>query len=100
MQRLLFSLTVDADVWQEDDVFVSHCPALDVYSQGDTEQEARTNLVEALQLFIEVCYEHGTLDAVMKERGFTVDQEALAPDGASAASGLKHPITVPVALHA
>lgn len=100
MQRVLFSLTVDAEIWEEDDVFVSHCPALDVYSQGDTEKDARTNLVEALQLFVESCYERGTLDAVMKERGFTVDQEAAAPDGDAITAELKHPITVPVALHA
>ncbi len=33
--------------------FSSHCPELDVASQGDTEQEARDNLREALELFLE-----------------------------------------------
>ena len=97
MQRGLFSLTVDADVWQEGDVFVSHCPALDVYSQGDTEQEAGSNLVEAIQLFVQSCYERGTLEAVMKARGFAVDQNAGTTIG-DAVVDLKRPITVPVAL--
>ncbi len=33
--------------------YVSLCPELDVASQGDTVEEARTNLVEALELFLE-----------------------------------------------
>lgn len=33
--------------------FSSLCPELDVASQGDTEDEARANLKEALELFLE-----------------------------------------------
>lgn len=33
--------------------FSSLCPELDVASQGDTEEEARDNLREALELFLE-----------------------------------------------
>ncbi len=33
--------------------FSSHCPELGVASQGDTEEEARSNLREALELFLE-----------------------------------------------
>ncbi len=33
--------------------YVSLCPELDVASQGDTIEEARANLVEALELFFE-----------------------------------------------
>jgi predicted RNase H-like HicB family nuclease len=33
--------------------FSSHCPELDIASQGDTEAEARANLREALELFLE-----------------------------------------------
>jgi len=38
---------------REDDGYVSFCPELDVASQGDTIEEARANLVEALTLFFE-----------------------------------------------
>ena len=68
MPRVMFSLTVDSEVKKEGDVYVSYCPALDVYSQGDSEDEASANLIEALQLFVRSCYERGTLDAVMRER--------------------------------
>ena len=33
--------------------FVSHCPELDIASQGDTAEQARDNLREALELFFE-----------------------------------------------
>lgn len=33
--------------------YVSLCPELDIASQGDTIEEARSNLVEALELFFE-----------------------------------------------
>ena len=42
-----------AVVYPEDDGFVSWCPELDVASQGDTKEEARANLREAVQLFLE-----------------------------------------------
>lgn len=35
------------------DLYVALCPEIDVASQGDTVEEARTNLIEALQLFFE-----------------------------------------------
>jgi len=38
---------------REGDGYVSLCPELDVASQGDTVEEARDNLVEALELFFE-----------------------------------------------
>lgn len=38
---------------RDGDGFVSHCPQLDVASQGDTVEEARANLVEAVELFFE-----------------------------------------------
>ncbi len=38
---------------REDDGFVALCPQVDVASQGDTIEEARVNLIEALTLFFE-----------------------------------------------
>ena len=42
-----------AVIEREADGFVSLCPELDIASQGDTIEEARANLVEALELFFE-----------------------------------------------
>lgn len=38
---------------REGDGFVSLCPELDVASQGETIEEARRNLEEAVELFLE-----------------------------------------------
>jgi predicted RNase H-like HicB family nuclease len=42
-----------AIIEREGDGFVALCPELDIASQGDTIQEARSNLNEALELFYE-----------------------------------------------
>ncbi len=38
---------------REDDGYISLCPELDIASQGDTIEEARNNLSEAVTLFFE-----------------------------------------------
>lgn len=42
-----------AIIEKEDDGYVALCPDVDIASQGDTVDEARTNLKEALELFFE-----------------------------------------------
>ena len=37
---------------REDDSYVSSCPELDIASQGATIEEARRNLVEAVELYL------------------------------------------------
>ncbi len=44
---------VTAIIEREDGGYVSFCPEVDVASQGDTIEEARNNLREALELFFE-----------------------------------------------
>lgn len=40
-----------AIIEREDDAYVALCPELDIASQGDTIEEARRNLTEAVELF-------------------------------------------------
>lgn len=42
-----------AIIEREGDGYVSLCPELDIASQGDTIEQARNNLKEALELFFE-----------------------------------------------
>jgi predicted RNase H-like HicB family nuclease len=42
-----------AVIEREDDGYVALCPELDIASQGETVEEARGNLLEALELFFE-----------------------------------------------
>ena len=43
-----------AIIERDGDGFTSLCPQLDIASQGSTVEEARSNLIEALELFFEV----------------------------------------------
>lgn len=42
-----------AIIEREDDWYVALCPELDIASQGKTIEEARDNLISALELFFE-----------------------------------------------
>jgi predicted RNase H-like HicB family nuclease len=48
------SRRLTAIVGREDQGFVALCPELHIASEGDSIEEARTNLIEALTLFFEV----------------------------------------------
>jgi predicted RNase H-like HicB family nuclease len=41
-------------IQREEDLYISLCPELDIASQGETVEEARQNLIEAIELFFEV----------------------------------------------
>jgi len=61
-------------------VFVSCCPPFDITTQGNTEDEAKSNLTEAIKLFLLTCFEKGTLDTVLKKCGFTaIDKSVKLP---------------------
>lgn len=47
-------LQLTAVIEREEDGYVSMCPELDIVSQGDTVEEARLNLLEAVEGFFEV----------------------------------------------
>ena len=49
---------------------VAYCPELDVYSQGYTKEEAKQNLREAVQLFLDEANRMGTLEQILSEAGF------------------------------
>jgi predicted RNase H-like HicB family nuclease len=51
------NVQLTAVIEREGDGYVSLCPELDVASQGETIEEARANLVEAVELFFEAASE-------------------------------------------
>lgn len=48
------ALQLTAVIQRKDDGYVATCPELDVVSQGDTLEQARMNLLEAVEGFFEV----------------------------------------------
>lgn len=65
-----FNMQLPVKITKKEKWYVSSCPVLDVYSQGDTLENAKKNLIEALSLFLISCFERGTLDAVLQDCGF------------------------------
>jgi predicted RNase H-like HicB family nuclease len=50
------ALRLTAIIEREDDGYVALCPELDIASEGESVEEARVNLVEALTLFFEAAH--------------------------------------------
>ncbi|MBE7516982.1 MAG: type II toxin-antitoxin system HicB family antitoxin [Chloracidobacterium sp.] len=48
--------TLPATIWREEDSYVALCSELDIASQGETVEEARRNLREAVELFFETAH--------------------------------------------
>ena len=64
-----------ANIWQEGDQFVAHAMPLDVMSSGQTPEEARKALDEAVHLFLGTAAEEGTLEEVLDEAGYQRERE-------------------------
>lgn len=69
-QTITFNVSLPFKIKKENGTYISHCPILDVWSQGPSKKAAIENLVEAVQLFLINCYKRGVLDQVLKESGF------------------------------
>jgi len=53
LQIMKSTQKLTAIIEREGDGYISLCPELDIASQGDNIEEARQNLIEALELFFE-----------------------------------------------
>ena len=59
--------TLTAVLIREDDGFVALCPEIDVASQGNTVEEAKANLREAVELFFECASEEEVEERLASE---------------------------------
>lgn len=71
-------ITLRAKFHREREQWIGWCPDLEVATQGDTRQEARENLCEAVSLFLETCHEMGTLDEVLRDTGGVPERRPVA----------------------
>jgi predicted RNase H-like HicB family nuclease len=62
------SITVQA--WKENRAYVAYAPELDLSSCGDTLNQAKARLREAISLFLEEAACRGTLADILAEAGF------------------------------
>jgi predicted RNase H-like HicB family nuclease len=74
-------ISFTSQVWKEGKMYVSHAKELDVSSCGRTIKEAKKNLIEAVECFLETACEMGTLEEILEEAGFVKKGKAWkAPD--------------------
>ncbi|MDO8283224.1 MAG: type II toxin-antitoxin system HicB family antitoxin [Thermodesulfovibrionia bacterium] len=59
---------LNAIIEKEGNAYVSLCPELDIASQGDTIEQARDNLKEALELFFETA-SHKEIQSIIRQSG-------------------------------
>ena len=64
------NIEVTGEIWQEGNMYTAYCHELDVASAGRSLDEARKNLVEALEIFFEETARKGTLRSILAEAGF------------------------------
>jgi len=64
------NIVFNSRTFKEGEVYVSLCPELNVSSFGDTIDEAKASLKEAVEAFVEECEVMGTLERVLEEAGF------------------------------
>ena len=64
-------LLLNVIIKQEGKGYSVICPELNVASQGETFEEAISNIKEAVELYIETAEELGTLDEVLEQLGLT-----------------------------
>lgn len=70
------SVIFTAEIFPEGDVYVGLCRELDVSSFGDSPDEAKASLHEAVETFLEGCELLGTLTDVLEESGFEMTDGA------------------------
>lgn len=75
-----------AVIEREDDGFVSLCPELDVASQGGTVEEAKANLVEAVELFLETASE-SEIESRLHAEVFVTRMEVPVPNHSGLRTG-------------
>ena len=71
-KRVSLTVNLPVKITKKKKWFLASCPILDVHSQGETQDQAKHNLIEALSLFFVSCLERNTLDAVLKDCGLAV----------------------------
>lgn len=65
------NISVRVEIFKEGDVYIALSPELNVSSFGDTIEDARKSVKEAVEVFIEECERMGTLEDVLEESGFS-----------------------------
>ncbi len=86
MKAHMPNITFTVQVFREGKMFVSYAPEFAVSSCGYTLEEAKKNLKEAVEAFLETARDIGTMEDILEEAGYTykhkrwIDPELLVMD--------------------
>lgn len=75
-------LKFSEEVWKEGNMFVGYAPELDIAACGENPEQARTNLLEVIQINFDEMRKSGNLDHFLRDAGFdrsTTDDGVLSP---------------------
>jgi predicted RNase H-like HicB family nuclease len=64
-------ISVKIEIFKEGDVYSALAPELNISSFGDTPEDAKNSVYEAIEAFVEECLEMGTLEEILEESGFS-----------------------------
>lgn len=64
-----FAVQLDIRTYERDGVHIARCDALKMSDQGESENQAVSNLALTLILYFETCRKHGTLFKILDEQG-------------------------------
>lgn len=78
--KATFTVSFPIEVKKEARYHIASCPSLDVWAHGETQNSAVSNLKDILQLFLTHCFNHGTLELVLKSCGFTSMKKSFSRD--------------------
>jgi predicted RNase H-like HicB family nuclease len=59
-------------ITKEEKIFFSHCPELDIGSQGETVKEANNNLKNAIILYLNTIKKLGTREEIFKKKNIKI----------------------------
>jgi len=63
-------ISLRVEIFKEEDTYVALSPELNVSSFGETIEDAKRSIREALEAFIEESERMGTLEDILEESGF------------------------------
>jgi len=87
-----FTVSFPIEVKKEARYFIAACPTLDVWAHGETYNGAVESLKDTLRLFLTYCFDHGTLELVLKGCGFTSLKKPLYRDPACQIDEMEVPL--------
>lgn len=69
------NVNVQIVLFQEDGMWVAYCPALELSSYGDDQEEAKEAFEEAMKIFLSETNRKGTLERYLLKLGWQLQQK-------------------------